>query len=143
MRYLPFSQLRRPDRFPAGDTLCRASQHSIFPQLGGASVPSSLPFAVSRPLARLEKSLTTGAQVHFLCGDTFDGAHAFPSTDTQAPAQRDDLLAASLLDSSDAYVDGRSARARAMGAKIRLAGDLRARRREEGCPECEKAVKLR
>ena len=76
--------------------------------------------------------------MHFLCGDTFDGEQAFPGADLQLASQRDNLMAARLLESGEA--DAGAAMARAMAAKTRLAQSLRGRKGNVGCKNCSKAV---
>ncbi|KAI5478965.1 vacuolar protein sorting VPS41 [Pseudohyphozyma bogoriensis] len=104
-----------------GETACRDSQVPIFPQLSGAPVPAKVPFGV-----------------HFLCGDTYEGSHAFPFiSDLQAPSSESNkILAAQLLETPGM---GNTAQARAMGQKIRLMANLRAER-DASCGACSKQV---
>lgn len=86
-------------------------------------------------------------QIHFLCGDSYDGALAFPDLNdvTAISSQRDTLLAARLLDTSGTGAGSgySTAQARAMGAKIRLIASLRAGAgKKASCPDCGKAVNL-
>lgn len=132
-----------------GETQCRASGHPIFPQLNGAPFPSTLPFAVrtttiicnllpnTDPLSKYDK-------VHFLCGDTFDAAHAFPSSSPldssdSLPAairsQRDNLLVASLVDMSQGKHSDSATSAKAMSSKLKRANDFRG----AGCTQCGKS----
>ncbi|KAL8279333.1 hypothetical protein RQP46_008370 [Phenoliferia psychrophenolica] len=105
-----------------GDTPSRDTAVPIFPQLNGALPPEKIPFGV-----------------HFLCGHTYDGEQVFPGTDLQQASQRDTLLAARILEPAG-YSETEAARARAMGAKLRLVGELRETKRHAGCPNCSKAV---
>lgn len=107
---------------PAGDTPTHGTAVPIFPQLNGAVPPEKLPFGV-----------------HFLCGDTFDGEQVFAGADLQKASQRDTLLAARILE-PDRHSETEAAMARAMGAKLRLVGELRETKRHAGCPNCSKAV---
>lgn len=85
-------------------------------------MPSTLPFGV-----------------HYLCGHTYSGEKAFPDSDIQPSAQRDNLLAASLLldDQSNSENDIKS---KEMTSRIRMALELR--RGNQGCSECRKGVRL-
>lgn len=85
-------------------------------------MPSTLPFAV-----------------HYLCGDNYSGLNAFPNTEIQPSAQRDNLLAASLL-LNDQNVSEAELRGKEMTSRIRMAMELK--RESQGCLECKKVVRL-
>ncbi|KAK4705598.1 vacuolar protein sorting-associated protein 41, partial [Phenoliferia sp. Uapishka_3] len=105
-----------------GETSTFGTNVPIFPQLSGAAPPEKLPFGV-----------------HFLCGDTYEGAQAFPGADLQLESQRSTLLAARILE-LDGHSETEAAMSRAMAAKLRLVGELKGTKRNAGCLNCSKAV---
>ncbi|GAA5908809.1 Vps41p [Sporobolomyces salmoneus] len=115
------------------ETKDKLTGESIYPQLAGGPVPSSLPLGI-----------------RFLSGETYLGISAFPALQTDsllsatvtATTKRDQLVAAALLASSDVGDDPSLPARRAMQEKLRLVKELREQLLDQRERERRKVVRV-